>query len=82
MENGFGDDQPEHSGTQQRSVDDGQAGPPAVGVGDDDHRIQHGEGRPGHHRHPDADDLGDADRLQHRGDTGDQQVGADEQGDV
>ena len=52
---------------------------PAVGVGDGDHRRDGREGHAHHHRQPDAEPLGGAQRLDQRGDAAAEQVGRDQQ---
>jgi hypothetical protein len=78
----LGHEQAEDAGDDERAVDVGQPGPAAVLVGDDDHRVEHRERRPGHHGQPHAHDLADADRLDDRRDAGDEQVRADQDRDV
>ena len=53
----LGDDQAEDAGDEHGAVDDGQAVAAAVLPGDDDHRVEHGEGRAGDDGQPDAEDL-------------------------
>ena len=78
---GLGYQQAEHARAQHRAVDVRQPFLAAELRGDGDHRRDHGEGGAGHHRQPDAEQLADADRLDQRGDPGDQQIGVDQQGD-
>src|SRR3954447_19337123 len=59
IENGFRDQQPEDPRDDQRAVDVGHAVAAAVLVGDDDHRVEHGERRPGDHRQAHTHDLAD-----------------------
>ena len=55
IENGLGDDQAEDAGDEDRTVDVGQTAYAAVLVRDDDHRVQHREGRAGDDRQPHAE---------------------------
>jgi hypothetical protein len=76
------DDQPEDTGDDHGAVDVRQPVPAAVRRRDDDHRVQHGEGRARDDGQPHTEDPPDPRRLDDRRDPADQQVGADQDRDI